>query len=149
MLCGDIALNPGPITSKLVCEIFLDEALAVGSLQGNLKDLVCTRGLKIFHLNVRSLNGKIDELRSILSTLSYGIHLLTLSETWLSSDIVDSEIDIVGYKLYRTDRKIRGRGVAVYVRDDICTIRRVDLESPDVEPIWLQVNLPKSHAFNF
>ena len=202
LLCGDIALNPGPVTSKLVCpvcsktirknqgrlncvackvwhhlkcasedskstricrlctvpspsapalnesanEIFLDEALAVGSLQGNLKDLVCTRGLKIFHLNVRSLNGKIDEL-SILSTLSSGIHLLTLSETWLSSDIVDSEIDIVGYKLYRTDRKIRGGGVAVYVRDDICTIRRVDLESPDVESVWLQVNLPKSHAF--
>ena len=199
LLCNDIALNPGPVTSKLVCpvcsktirknqgrlncvsckvwhhlkcslensesaricrlctvlspstpldgsvnETFLDEALAVGSLQGNLKDIVCTHGFKMLHLNVRSLNGKIDELRS---TLSSGIHLLALSETWLSSDIMDSEIGIVGYKLYRADRKTRGGGVAVYVRDDICTIRRDDLESPDVESVWLQVNLPKSHAF--
>ena len=73
--------------------------------------------------------------------------MLALSETWLSGDIMDSEIDIVGYKLYRADRKTRGGGVAVYVRDDICTIQRDDLESPDVESVWLQVNLPKSHAF--
>jgi hypothetical protein len=51
--------------------------------------------------------------------LNSGIHLLTLSETWLSSDILDSEIDIVGYTLYRRDRKTRGGGVAVYARDDI------------------------------
>jgi hypothetical protein len=123
LLCNDIALNPGPVTSKLVCpvccktirknqgrlnclsckvshhlkcssenfesirtcclctvpsaskslngsvsETFLEETLAAGSLQGNLKDIVCTRGLKILHLNVRSLNGKLNELRSILST---------------------------------------------------------------------------------
>jgi hypothetical protein len=64
-------------------ETFLEETLAACSLQGNLKDIVCTHGLKILHLNVRSLNGKLNELHSILSTLNSGIHLLTLSETLL------------------------------------------------------------------
>lgn len=139
--------SPSKSLNGSASETFLEETLAACSLQGNLKDIVCTRGLKILHLNVRSLNGKLNELRSILSTLNSGIHLLTLSETWLSSDILDSEIDIVGYTLHRRDRKTRGGGVAVYARDDVCIMRRADFESPDVESVWLQVNLPKSHAF--
>jgi hypothetical protein len=72
--------SPSKSLNGSVSETFLEETLAAGSLQGNLKDIVCTRGLKILHLNVRSLNGKLNELRSILSTLNSGIHLLTLSE---------------------------------------------------------------------
>ena len=129
-----------------VNEIGLDETF-VSDLKGKLKDTVCTHGLKMLHLNVRSLNGKINELRSVFSTLKSGLHLITLSKTWLSSDILASEIEIVDYNLYRRDRKTKGGGVAVYVRQDLCVVLRVYLESSDVEALWLQINLPKSHAF--
>ena len=50
------------------------------------------------------------------STLKSAVHLLTLTETWLSNYNLDPEIQIVGYDLHITDRKTKGEGVAVHVR---------------------------------
>lgn len=71
------------------------------------------KGLKIMHLNIRSLVPKIDILKVWVAQHSPDI--LTLSETWLHSHICDSEIMLNEYKLYRADRESRGGGVAIYV----------------------------------
>ena len=125
---------------------FGESEVLPNNLCGKLNDITYTRGLKMLHLNIRSLVGKVDELRSIFTFTKSTIHLLTLSETWLSADTLDSEIEISGYNVYRRDRKTKGGGVAVYIRNDICAVR-TDLESSDVEALWLQVFLPKSHSF--
>ena len=44
------------------------------------------------------------------------IHLFTLSNTWLDSQILNSEIDISSYRVFRQDRNRNGGGVAVYPR---------------------------------
>ena len=72
-------------------------------------------GTKILLLysNVRSLLPKIDNLR--LSALNVLPHIICLTETWLSSDISDSEVSISGYNLYRADRDRHGGGILMYI----------------------------------
>lgn len=116
-------------------------------LPPKLTDIPKTRGFKILHQNIRSLLGKIDELRLIFSELHSGIHLLTFSETWAHKDITDSELDIPGYQLFRRDRGSKGGGLVVYSRNDLSVIRRTDLEKSNVEGLWPEVCLPKSRSF--
>jgi hypothetical protein len=37
------------------------------------------------------------------------------SETWLSKSVLDNDICINGYNVYRTDRVKKGEGVAIYL----------------------------------
>lgn len=50
------------------------------------------KGLKIIHLNIRSLVSKIDQL--CLWVALHKPHIVTLSETWLDSNISNSEINM-------------------------------------------------------
>ena len=56
--------------------------------------------MKIVQQNIPGLPKKINELQLICSSLHSGIHLLTLSETWLNKQISDSEMSIPGYKVF-------------------------------------------------
>ena len=124
---------------------FGESEVLLNNFSGKLNDITYACGLKMLHLNIQSLVSKVDELRSIFTFTNSTI--LTLSKTWLSADTLDSEMEISGYNVYRRDHKTKGGGVAVYIRNDICAVRRTDLESSDVEALWLQVFLPKSHSF--
>ena len=42
-----------------------------------------------------------------------------LSETWLDGSLLDAELEVPGFSLYRKDRNRRGGGVMVYVSNDI------------------------------
>ena len=59
-------------------------------------------GLHAGYLNVRSLRGKLDELKIRLRD-SKTIDVLTFFETWLQPNISDDEIQIPGYKSVRYD----------------------------------------------
>lgn len=84
----------------------------------------------------------------MVSQLKSGIHVLSFTETWLTKEIMDGEVDISGYSLFRKDRnQSKGGGVGVFVRNDIDVSRRYDLEIDDIEGIWLEITLPKSRAF--
>jgi hypothetical protein len=66
--------------------------------------------MKFAHQNIRSLLSKIDELRILFADLNNNIHFLTLSETWHDSDVLDSELSIDGYCLFRTDDRNKNSG---------------------------------------
>ena len=77
LLSGDVSLNPGPT--------------------GNLCDtaeIPKLRGLKIAHLNVRSILNKMDDVRSLTHNKRFDI--FTFSETWLNPSIKDSKLNIPG-----------------------------------------------------
>ena len=112
-----------------------------------LLNISMNRGLKCIHQNIRSLSGKVDELRVVINDSKSGIHIIAITETWLDKKIEDAEVDIPGYKIYRKDRDADGGGVAVYVRNDLSVIRREDLEDPNLEGLWLEITLPKSRGF--
>ena len=63
----------------------------------SINDFPKGKGLKIAHLNIRSLRNKVDDLQLYLKENPYEI--LTLSETWLSENICNSLLQIDGYHL--------------------------------------------------
>ena len=73
--------------------------------------------MTIFYTNVRSLLGKLDELRVKIMTKNYDI--IALTETWLTEDIPEQLILLQGYKLIRLDRSSnqRGGGVLLYIKE--------------------------------
>lgn len=74
-----------------------------------------TKGLFVIDLNIRSLPPKIDLLRAWLTYNNP--HIITLSETWLHSEISYDEIKLDNYVLFRKDRGSRGGGLLTYVID--------------------------------
>ena len=70
--------------------------------------------LNIFYSNIRSLVPKIDNLRIFCSI--YHPDIICMVESWLSTEISDSEISIQGYSVIRLDRNRHGGGVLIYVK---------------------------------
>ena len=82
------------------------------------------KGLKIVHMNCRSISNKIDEIRYLYA----GIDILVCTETWLHEAIPNYLVEIPCMDLYRFDRdnglcdgsvKTLGGGVACYIHRDL------------------------------
>ena len=56
---------------------------------------------------------KLDDLKGIIETESPDI--ICIVETWLSSDILDNELAVSNYQIFRRDRNRHGGGVMMYV----------------------------------
>lgn len=123
ILAGDVSLNPGP-----------------GCMYAN--QLPRARGFKVAHLNVRSMVNKMDDIRLLIQNKPFDI--FTVSETWLTPSILDSEVSLPGYTLVRHDRnKKRGGGTAIFVRDGIPYRHRKDLSDEITETCWVEINRVK------
>lgn len=120
ILSGDVEVNPGFMS---------------------LDDVKSIRGLKIAHLNVRSLRYKSNLLR--LEGLDNNtIDVLTLSETWLDESIKDSEISLPGFVCVRKDRtgiKKGYGGVAIIVRFGLPVRVRYDIDVGQSECLWIEI----------
>ena len=104
------------------------------------------KGMKIAHLNIRSLRNKRDEFGQFLHDCPYDI--MTLSETWLDNDICHNLVAIEGYTLERKDRNLCGGGIGCYIRENIPHIRRCDLEDDNLELLWIELK-PRSYETSF
>lgn len=67
--------------------------------------------------------------------------VLGLSETWLDESVMNSEVEIPGFKHFRRDRNRRGGGVMVYVPEQFKVVRRKELEDDAVEALWIEVRM--------
>ena len=86
--------------------------------------------------NARSLLRKVDELLATIKFMSSDVTVIT--ETWLHEINDKDSINIPGFSLLGRDRPIsRGGGVCVYVSNTVPSKRRVDLESPLYECMWI------------
>ena len=98
------------------------------------------RGLKIAHININRLYNKLDNVRDLLQF--YLFDILAITETWLTSNVIDSEIHIDGYSFCRKDRtsptKKSGVGCSIYVRNNL-VYNEKDIASDDSECIWIEV----------
>ena len=123
-LSGDVEVNPGFVS---------------------LDDLKSIRGLKIAHLNIRSLRHKSDSLR-LEGLDSNMIDILTLSETWLDESIQDFEISLPGFVCVRKDRigaKKGYGGVAIFVRVGLPFRVRYDIDVGQSECLWIELTRAK------
>ena len=97
------------------------------------------KGIKVAHLNVRSMRNKAVELQQVLLNNPHDI--LCLSETWLDEHSSDDMVSVSGYKFERKDRGANGGGVGCYIKDRYTYVRRFDLESDEIELMWLEIKL--------
>ena len=86
----------------------------------SIKDMAGLKGITVAHLNIRSINRKLEEVVRILA--QGDIDILCLSETWLNAYIPDHMISICGYNQLRHDRtnesgKSTGGGVMIYFKN--------------------------------
>ena len=113
IMCMDIHSNPGPSSTDI-------------------------NSLDIFHLNTRSIRNKIDYVQGL--TESY--HILCFSETHLDDNVDTISLNFEGYnEPIRKDRTHNGGGVMVYISSALRYVRRVDLENPNLETIWIEIKL--------
>ena len=79
---------------------------------------------------------KLDEPRALLSVNK--VHMVVVTETWLSDTIDDCFVSINGYNLFRRDRlNGRGGGVCIYISEILRVNRRTDLKNDNLECLWL------------
>ena len=99
-------------------------------------------GLKIAHLNVRSLSQHWDEFQILIQDNPFDVMCLT--ETWLKPCMTDSELHLDGYNLIRNDRTgIGGGGNAIYYNSKLMARPRTDINCGlDVEAIPLEITFP-------
>ena len=88
---------------------------------------------------MQSLASKIEATETELSN----IDVICLTETWLDHRISDDSLALTEYTctLYRRDR---GRdtygGICVYVKNELYSCCRNDLEVEDIECVWLEIH---------
>ena len=88
------------------------------------------KNLSILYYNARSILSKHIEFR--LAVEGNKPDIVCIVETWLSSDILDSEVCLPGYQLHRRDRNRHGGGILVYVQNSyvsclLCTPDNLEL----------------------
>ena len=78
-----------------------------------------TAGIGIIYANVRGLRSKLEDVHLIVETCSPEI--IALSETWLTPEVLDSEIQLTGYLVTRVDRlgNRAGKGVLLYSKESM------------------------------
>ena len=89
-------------------------------------DVYVLKGMKIVHVNIRSLYKKLPELSSLYANFDF----IMCSETWLDRRFTDAMINIEGFTAYRCDRceadpfllinreiPRRGGGVIIYAKN--------------------------------
>ena len=83
----------------------------------------------------------------LMATSNFDI--FAVCESWLNDTVLDSEIAIEGYQVYRKDRSNSiGGGVCVYVKNEYaCTVCHY-LMFNDVEALWGVLNLDSKKAIN-
>ena len=119
--------------------------LAAGDVSSNpgwTYSAVDQTGLKIAHLNVRSLPRHFDEFKILMNDNPFDV--ICLNETWLNSSWTDSELELNGYNFIRHDRNDsqRGGGTAIYYSSKLLARQRTDLIHPDIKATWLEILLP-------
>ena len=99
------------------------------------------RGLHLIHLNINSLLNKIHELRFIAQKSNPTI--IGITESKIDETVLNSEVDIEGYTIFRNDRTRNGGGVVMYVNKNVGVKERVNF-SKDIENVFVDILLPKT-----
>ena len=78
------------------------------------------------------------------------LHIIGIAETWLHENILDGEISLKGFTLYRKDRQEvktgRGGGVVLYVSELLVSSACEELNKYKAEATWCKIQLDKSNV---
>ena len=100
------------------------------------------------HLNIHYLFPKLNEIKFFIDQNS-NIDVLGFCETFINDYFADSELYLKNYLMFRKDRQSNGGGIIVYVKNNYPCWQRKDLESDNLETIWLEVKPNKQKSYLF
>lgn len=103
------------------------------------------KGLNIGHTNVYWLYNKCHEVQRLLNQAP-GLHILGISEIRLLKRNSSKSLQIPNYRFWRKDGKGHLRtGMGVYIHNSVHQLvkRRKDLESNEMETMWLEFRRTK------
>mgnify|MGYP002804047169 FL=1 len=99
----------------------------------------------ITHLNIRSLNNKLNSLKKLLNSLNLPFQIIGLTETWLN-DTNDDSFKLDNYDFVNANRTSRnGGGVGIYITKDMNFKLRRDLNTNDeniMESTFVEIITP-------
>ena len=110
-------------------------------------DKLKQKGLKMLHLNIRSLLRNIDEVKLLLTQNI--VHIFSVNETWLDESVSNDEINIDGFRVVRKDRNRNGGGIAIYIRNDLNfkVLEHISLNNLEALPLLIGTNHAKPFVF--
>lgn len=100
------------------------------------------KSLHVIHVNARSLRNTIVELALIAEKTCASI--ITVSETWLDSSIINSEVYFTDYYIVRKDRDLDGSRVCIFIKDSLSYNPRRDVENHLIEAARVDILLKKT-----
>ncbi len=95
LISGNVLPNPGPYNRCV-------------PIYTTPTELRSRSGLVLIHVNVRNLLPKLDMVN--IWARNTNADVIIISESWLNKTILDKEISITGYNVFRADRPKRGGG---------------------------------------
>ena len=98
--------------------------------------------MKFAHININSYRNKYVALQEILYEKLADV--LVIAETKPDNSFPDDQFEVDGYTMYRKDRDANGGGLLLFIRSDIKTRQRADLETSETESICIELNLGKA-----
>ena len=109
-------------------------------------DLVLTDKscLNIGHLNINGLRSKIDFLRIFLRKHKFDI--LCLNETKIDSTVLDTEVSVPGYTIFRQDRNCHGGGVLIFAAEHLTSKKLSHISKKSNETLWVEIKRKKSKS---
>ncbi|XP_022809244.1 uncharacterized protein LOC111346205 [Stylophora pistillata] len=125
--------------NKNVLSVMSDDDSIPDSLEwfsGNISSYY-NSNIKIAHLNINSIQNKLDEIKEMLNRNMFDI--LFIGETKLDGSYSSSLLYHPGYRIVRRDRKKGAGGLMAFIREDLSAYRRQKLEPESVEEICLDV----------
>ncbi|CAB1352462.1 unnamed protein product, partial [Coregonus sp. 'balchen'] len=73
------------------------------------------------HVNTRSVLPKIDQLKVWVHSSNPDV--LVITETWLRKSVLNTDVNLSGYNLFRQDRSSKGGGVAIFTKEHLqCSV---------------------------
>ena len=105
----------------------------------------------ILHLNIRSLNKNIDNLRDFLASLKGKFSVIVLTESWCDETAnKNSLFDLENYNsVHKTRKNKKGGGICIYIHKSIHFKIRNDVDLFNDEIETASVEIVKSNLKNF
>ena len=126
-------------TNKFSCDYFVENQFNEMLSKNNPIDL------SLLHLDIRSLQKKINNLSNCLTNLNIQFSIIGISETWLRDD--SHSVDIDGYRFIHKNRPNRtGSGVGLFISENLEFKLRPDLcfDNPNIaESLFIEIKKPK------
>ena len=116
----------------------------------DVTNLSSEKGIKLIHLNARSLFSKITDI-----FVNFGFcDIIVITETWLNNSTPTAAINVDGYSVIRQDRyensNKKGGGICIYVREHFMyeTLDTACAISPDYEMLGIKLKIKDIKPFH-